>query len=281
MRNLISILIKYHFFILFVIFEIFSLFLLVRNNDYQRKTFLQSSNVITGKIYKNYSAITEYLALKEENKRLAFENTFFRTKLISSYKNLSTSSKTINDTIYKQQYVFTSAKVINNSVNRQNNYLTLDKGSNNGIKPEMAVLSSNGVIGVVKNVSKNFSTVISLLNSNLKISVKLKKSNEVGSLAWDGWDYKRAKLNEIPFHVKLRPGDTIVTSGYSAMFPEGIFVGTVLKSNIPVGSNFYDITIKLSTNFNNISYVYIVTNLFKDEQKKLEKELEDDQTINK
>ena len=281
MRNLIRILIKYHFFILFVIIEIFSLFLLINYNDYQRKSFLQSSNVLIGNIYKSHSAITGYLALKEENKRLAFENSFFRTKLISSYRNLSTLNKTVKDTIYKQQYIFTSAKVINNSVNRQNNYLTLDKGSINGIKPEMAVLSSNGIVGIVKCVSKNFSTVISLLNSKLKISVKLKKSNEVGSLAWDGWDYTRAKLNEIPFHVKLKPGDTIITSGYSAMFPEGIFVGTVLKSNIPVGSNFYDITMKLSTNFNNISYVYIVTNLYKDEQKNIEKELDNDQIIDK
>lgn len=281
MRNLARIIIRYHFFILFVIIEIFSLFLLIRYNDYQKRTFLQSSSVLTGNIYKSFSTFTKYLSLSEENRRLAFENSILRSKLIESYKNITTVDKSINDTIYKQQYIYTDARVINNSVNRQNNYLTLNKGSINGIKPEMGVVCSNGVVGVVKSVSKHFCTVISLLNSNLRLSVKLKKSKEIGSLAWDGSDFTKASLNEIPFHVKIKLGDTVITSGYSTMFPDGIIVGNISKSNIPSGSNFYDITVKLTTNFNNLSYVYIVKNLFKEEKIKLELDSQDDTNINK
>jgi rod shape-determining protein MreC len=178
--------------------------------------------------------------------------------------------KKVNDTIHHQQYSFITAKVINNSVNRRNNYLTLNAGSLQGIKPEMGVISSEGIVGIVKDTSKHFCSVMSFLHKDSKISAKLKKSGYIGSLVWDGYDASRASLKDIALHVQFAKGDTIVTSSYSSIFPEDIMIGRVEDFETKAGDNFYDITIRLSTDFSKLSYVYIVNNVLKEEQQQLE-----------
>lgn len=151
------------------------------------------------------------------------------------------------------------------------NYITLNKGSLQGIKPEMAVVTSQGVVGVVKSVSQNFSTAISLLNSRLKISAKIKKNNYFGSVSWDGMNYREARLFEIPIHVSIQPGDTIVTSGFSSIFPEGLMLGTIQEIEPSSGGNFHEVTILLSNDFKALSYVKIIGDLMKSERVELEK----------
>lgn len=267
MRAILKLILKYHFFILFIILESFSFFLIIQNNYYQRAGFLNSSNIVSGYIYAGVHSFTEYLSLKQANKELAIENVAIRNRLSRCIQRKP--AKTTSKQLY-QPYVYIPARVINNSVNRQNNYLTLNKGSKYNIKPGMAVISANGIVGIVKNVSNNFSTVISVLNTNLRVSGKIKKNNYFGSLSWDSINYTKAQLDGIPFHVKISVGDTIITSGYSSIFPEGILIGTISEFDVKQGGNFYSIPVNLSTNFKNLSYVYIISNFLKKEQINLE-----------
>lgn len=271
MKNLLHFIVRFHFTILFVVIEIFCLLLLVSYNNYQKTEFLNSSNVVTGSIYDRVSSTTDYLALAETNEQLNRENTKLKNILAESFKVSVDSSYLYNDSLYQQQYIYRTAKIINNSVNKQLNYITLNKGKIHGIKPEMAVVTDNGVVGVINSVSDNFSTAISLLNSRIRVSAKIKKNNYFGSLTWDGKNYKTARLYEIPFHVQIQVGDTIVTSGYSSIFPEGILLGTVQEVLPESGGNFHDVVINLSNDFKGISYVKVIGDLMKTERIQLEK----------
>lgn len=271
MKNLLHFIVRFHFTILFVVIEIFCLLLLVSYNNYQKTEFLNSSNVVTGSIYDRVSSTTDYLALAETNEQLNRENTKLKNILAESFKVSVDSSYLYNDSLYQQQYIYRTAKIINNSVNKQLNYITLNKGKIHGIKPEMAVVTDNGVVGVINSVSDNFSTAISLLNSRIRVSAKIKKNNYFGSLTWDGKNYKTARLYEIPFHVQIQVGDTIVTSGYSSIFPEGILLGTVQEVLPESGGNFHDVVIDLSNDFKGISYVKVIGDLMKTERIQLEK----------
>jgi rod shape-determining protein MreC len=162
------------------------------------------------------------------------------------------------------------AGVINNSTNLASNYLTLDKGYHDGIRKDMAVIYPNGIVGIVNEVSSNFSSVVSLLHPKARISARLKKSDYVGTVIWEGESDTVVTLKDIPTHVKIEVGDTVFTSGYSLLFPEGILIGKVSKFDISHGKGFYHIDVRLSTNFNNIRYVYVVKNLLKDELEELE-----------
>ena len=271
MKNLLHFIVRFHFTILFVVIEIFCLLLLVSYNNYQKTEFLNSSNVVTGSIYDRVSSTTDYLALAETNEQLNRENTKLKNILAESFKVSVDSSHLYNDSLYQQQYIYRTAKIINNSVNKQLNYITLNKGKIHGIKPEMAVVTDNGVVGVINSVSDNFSTAISLLNSRIRVSAKIKKNNYFGSLTWDGKNYKTARLYEIPFHVQIQVGDTIVTSGYSSIFPEGVLLGTVQEVLPASGGNFHDVVIDLSNDFKGISYVKVIGDLMKTERIQLEK----------
>ena len=272
MKNLLHFIVRFHFTILFVVFEIFCMLLLVNYNNYQKTEFLNSSNVVAGNLYKKVSSTTDYLALAETNEQLNRENTRLKNILADSYKMSVDSSVLYNDSLYQQQYIYRTAKIINNSVNKQLNYITLDKGRLQGIKPEMAVVTANGVVGVVKSVSGNFSTAISLLNGRISISAKIKKNDYFGSLTWDGKDYKTARLFEIPVHVSIQPGDTIVTSGFSSIFPEGLLLGTIQEVLPSSGGNFHEVIIAFTNDFKSLSYVKVIGDLMKTERIELEKE---------
>lgn len=265
MRNLIAFLWKNYFFFLFVILEIGAFFLIVNNNYYQQRVFVNSTSDFTGNVLEQYNNITAYFALKNANKILAEENTRFYNMRPESFIRTDTAAFFVNDSLYAQQYKYRSAKVISNSIGRRNNYLKLNKGSLQGIKPDMAVVSSNGIVGQVIEVSDHFSSVMSVLNSNARVSAKLKKSNQVGSLFWDGNDYQRGKLVDIPSHVQINVGDTIVTSGYSYTYPEGQIIGIVEDFHIGEGDSFFEVDVKFTVDFNNLSRVYIIQNLFRGE----------------
>ncbi|RLD62363.1 MAG: rod shape-determining protein MreC [Bacteroidetes bacterium] len=276
MRTLIKFLLKYYYFLLFLLFELFSVLLVIENNNYQKSSFLNSANSISGNIYKSVSSFKSYIDLYQKNETLSAENSRLYNSLKSSFKSNKISLLEIYDSTYFQQYVTISAHVINNSVNRQNNYLTIDKGKKHGVSEEMAVISPTGIVGIIKNVSNNYASVISILNTNLHISAMIKKNDYFGSLVWDGKNYRETTLKDIPNHVKINIGDTIITSGYSSIFPKGKLIGVISDFEHEKGGNFYLITVKLSTDFKKLSYVYVVGNLLKQEQKDLEKISEND-----
>ena len=230
--------------------------------------YVNMANEANGKVYNTYSGITDYLYLRQYADSLAVENARLHAMLKESKNDTTVNKQTQTDTVNKkteQVYTYIAAKVIRNSVNQTANYLFINRGKNQGITPQMGVISPAGVVGQVVTVTDDYSAVMSLLNKNFKVSAKLKNSNFFGTLAWEGKNTTMAKLREIPKHVKLNVGDTVVTSGYSELFPENVMVGKIKHVKAEPEENFLDIDVTLSTNMNNISYVYVVNDLRKKE----------------
>lgn len=269
MRNLLRFIINNQFIILFLLVEIVCFSLVVRYNNYQQARYINFSQSIYGYFAQKKDNLVQYLSLKEVNQQLAAENAFLKNQLESYKSEKKLPVVSVSDTTHKQQYSYIIAKIVNNSVNKQYNYITINKGSADGIEPEMAVIASDGIVGVVKSVSEHYSLIISLLNRDIKISSKLKKDNNFGSFVWSGENYRSGNLNDIPLHVKVQKGDSIVTTGYSAIFPEGIPVGIVTDVAIK-GGDFFDIEAKIATDFKKLNYVYVIFNLKKQEQVSLE-----------
>jgi rod shape-determining protein MreC len=223
-----------------------------------------------GRYYEKANVLREYLSLRSNNDYLVAENARLRKSLLESKVGITAPVLEQNDSLlYHQRYQYTPANIINCTTNKQYNFITIDKGSLAGIRPEMGVISAEGVVGIVDNVTEHFSTVISVLNRNIKISGRFKSNKFFGSFEWPGDNYKYGKLNEIPLHVPVAKGDTILTTGYSSIFPEGIAIGYVDKYKVS-GGNFYDIDIRISTDFKRITQVYVVTDLMKTEVDSLE-----------
>lgn len=276
MRNLIAFISKHNFFFLFFLLEVICFTLLIRNNNYQKAGFINSANKLAGSIYETNSEISGYLHLKKTNELLSKENAELRTHSLQSYMKVYTKIKSVKDTVYKQQYTYISAKVVNNTTNKRNNYITINIGFKQGIKPDMAVISSSGIVGIVKAVSENFSSVMSFLHKNSKVSSKLEKDGSFGPLSWEGDDHKYATLKDIPTHVRIKKGDAVVTSAYSATFPEGVPVGTVDSFERKQGEYFFTVKVLLATDFKKLDYVYVVNNMLKEEQEQLEKASQND-----
>ena len=267
---------KYSNVLVFLLLEIIATLLIVQNTFYQRSHIVRVGNRVAGTWHKGVSSVTGYFGLKAENEHLAAENASLRAQLASSYISYSDSVFQVNDTIYKQRYSYTDAQVIKNSYNQTKNYMMINKGLAQGVRTDMAVISPQGIVGVVVNCTKNFATVMPVLHTDSRHSVKLKRTNSTGSLIWEGGDYRFATLVDIPTTYPLYKNDTIVTSGLANDFPEGIAVGYIEDYTTVQGSGFYSIRIRLATDFNNLNHVYVVDNHFKAEQDSLMKRTEAD-----
>lgn len=257
MNSLLRFLEKYYFLILFILLEGFSIWLLADHNYYQKASFGNLSRGINNIIDNQVSSINRYLGLKQINIELMVENVSLRNEIAKLKNKLEVNKSNGNDSIGDVKFTYSTARVVNNSINKQNNYLTLNVGSNEGIQREMGVITKDGIVGIVASVSNNFSTVISLLNTNLKVSAKHRRSGSFGSLYWDGINYREVILSEIPQHVNLIQGDTIVTSGYSSIFPADIPLGTIEEFTLKDGS-FYVVKVKLLSDFKRIDNVYVI-----------------------
>ncbi|MGI4751704.1 MAG: rod shape-determining protein MreC [Janthinobacterium lividum] len=270
MRNLLIFISKYNAFFLFIIFEIIALITFVKNNNFQKATFISSSNEVVGTIYLKVDQLTDYLKLGITNDSLAQENARLRNQLKSSFYVDSSVVKRVTDSIYKQQYTYISAKVINNSFNRRNNYLTINRGSNAGITKGMGVICSSGVVGIVTYTGPNLSTIQSLLHENTRVSAMLTDSNNVGSIIWDNnLDPTKAMLINFMKQVKIKKGTPVVTSGYS-LFPTGTMIGYISRPDVKDSNNGTGIEVKLSVNFSSLQYVYVIKNKLALEQQGLE-----------
>jgi rod shape-determining protein MreC len=270
MRNLFLFIWKNHFFFLFLLLETLAFYLIFSNKHFHSTSFFNSSNALSGNIYRGYDEVTGYFNLKQSNELLAAENARLLSASADAFISDPETEKTAVQPGLKQKYTFVEARVINNSINKRNNYITLDKGRLHGIEPQMGIIASDGVVGIVKAVSDNYSSVLSLLNKNTMISGKLKAQGYLGSVVWEGGNPADAKMYDVPRHAPVQKGDTVVTSASSAIFPEGVMVGVIDDFYLKNGDNFYIISLKLSTDFGKLSYVYIVNNLMKDEQLNLE-----------
>ncbi|MGQ1890117.1 rod shape-determining protein MreC [Thermophagus sp. OGC60D27] len=276
MRNFFRFIIRNHFLLLFLVLEIISFSFIFNHNGYHRSVYLSSCNSISGFFYERFSSVTQYFQLKKINEELALENAELKNRLERTARISTPATRFSIDSIGDQKYNYTSAKVINNSVNNHFNYLTLNKGKKDGLKPDMGVISSRGLVGVVLNASDNYATVISLLNTRLHISARIRETGFFGSLNWQGLNYRYAMLSGIPAHASPSVGDAVVTSGFSAIFPEDILIGTIDEISIDQGESFYNIRVLLSVDFKQLQYVHVVEKTDVKEQRELEKQFEDD-----
>jgi rod shape-determining protein MreC len=261
MQNLFQFLSKNQHLLLFILLETIALSLVIQNNSFHRSAFINSTNGVTTSVYKSANNINSYFSLKETNQMLLQENAKLRSTITYLKKEEIAS-------IFPQHFI--AAEVINNSVSSINNYITLDKGSIDGVEKGMGIISENGVVGIVKETSKNFCSVMSILNSKFRISVELKKNNHLASLVWNGKNYRKGKVNEIPIHVQLSEGDTIVTSGYSTKFPKQIPIGTISKITTNENENFHKVEILFIEDFKELKYVNICHSLLEEEKTSLE-----------
>lgn len=270
MRNLLLFFTRYSSFFLFLFLEAVSFFFIVRYHSYQKSHFINSANAVTGKVYGTYDNFTTYMQLNTINDSLHHENARLRNRQLAYYERYDQLPDTICSIAMDQQYAFIPAKVINNSVNSLNNYITLNQGKNHGIKREMGVVNAEGIVGIVKSTSGNFSSVMSLLHKDSKVSAKLKQNGYIGTLQWEGGSPYFVDLVGIPSHVRLQEGDSVVTSGYSSIFPENIPVGVIEEFENPKGDNFYKVKVSLSAKFQALHHVYVVNYYFKEEREQLE-----------
>ncbi len=276
MRSLIDFFIRYRLVATFLIFQVISLTFLFHSNSFHRTTFLNSSTSLIGRLYELRSGITDYFDLKKANEKLATEIARLRNLERRSFIMRDARVVEIEDTVYHQRYQYLSAKVINSSLDRQNNYITLNRGRIHGVQPEMGVIGPNGIVGMVKDVSEHFCTVLPVLHSNFYASVRFKDAHYFGLLEWGGQDPRYARIVDVAKHAKVSEGDTVVTRGASTIYPSGILVGTVRKVSSPASGNYHEIEVELSTDFAKLYYVFIVKNVLKGEQQQLEKETQQD-----
>ncbi len=276
MKALLFFIWKHSFFFMFLLLEGIAAFLIVSNNNYQRSAFINASNGFTASILSASNNFTHYIGLVETNEQLATENARLRALLSANNMQHNDSIYLVNDSMLRQHYRYQEAEIISNSFQKRNNYIILNKGKKFDIKPSMGVITSNGIVGIVKDVSDNFCSVISVLHSKSAIDVKIKRNGYTGTLRWKGMDYLHGNVDNIPSHVKIEIGDTITTSGNSSIFPENIMVGTISNFQLDNGASFYDIELQFAVNYNKVKFVYIIDNTLKDELINLKNQSEDE-----
>jgi rod shape-determining protein MreC len=274
MRNLLFFFLRNYFVLLFLLLEGLSFILIFQFNDFQRSGFISHTRSITSFLQENFSGFRSYFNLRIENEVLSVENARLRNELArkGSYDKIPGM---VVDSASQTAYRYIPSRVISSSVNKQYNYLTVNKGKKQGVYPDMAAISATGVVGIVVAVSDNYSTIIPVLNRNFRLSARLKKNKFFGIIEWEGRSADYVSLKEIPVHVEVQPGDTVVTSGFSAVFPEGIMVG-VIETIENAGGNFHEIKVKLSTDYRKLYHVDLIRFIYKAELEELENRTKND-----
>lgn len=256
MRYLIAFLWKHNFFFLFVTLELVAFMLMTNSRNYQGAVIINATSEFSGSLNSASANIGNYFSLKKSNQQLLQENTNLLQNRLSSFL-ISDTGFYYKDSLYR----YIGAEVISISTHKRNNFMMLNRGSKHGIKKDMGVISAQGVVGTVVGISRNFSTVMLILHMDAKISARIKKNNQLVSAVWNEIDYLYGTLEDIPTHLQLNYGDTIISSGNSFIFPKGIQIGTIENYYNEAGKSLHSAKIKYSTNFNSLYYVYIIENL--------------------
>lgn len=276
MYNLIRFLKRYYYIFLFLILEGISIYFISQNTYYQGSYIVDIANEVSGKINNQTLNIYTYFNLTSVNKALVKENAMLKAQIKGSYIIYQDKDFIYEDTIYKQRFDYIEAKIIQKTINRRNNYFMLNKGRLSGIEKNMSVICPDGIVGVVINTTNNFSLVMSVLHQDSKLNVKNTRTKITGTLIWNGSNYSKAEIIDIPSSIPLNIGDTIATSGFSKDFPEGIIIGNIIDFTMDKGNGFYNVEIEFSTDFNRVEHVYVVKNFFKTEQDLLLKDIKNE-----
>lgn len=274
MRNLYLFFRRYYFYFLFLLLEVISLILLFNYNEFQNAAIYSWSRQAAGSFNGMFRNVSEYFSLRSTNRMLTEEIAQLQARMPEAFYKADTNTFFINDTLYKAEYRYISARVISNTTNKRNNFLMINKGSLNGVQNSMGVIIGNRLVGQVVGVSRHFSWVMSLLNKDSRISAKFKKNNQLVNVEWDGGNYRLGTVKEIPKHFAIVPGDTIITSGNSEIFPEGIMVGTIHDFRIAPDENFNSARILFSADFNSLGYVEVVLDMMRTEKEEVKTSFE-------
>lgn len=278
MREIFSFFYRHSKWLVFALLVGLSCLMLFTRNPYQHHVYLTSAGHVSGAVYGVAGNVTSYFNLRENNEDLNRRNADLQLEVISLREELqrqkeaeaSTRLDSVAPFEALRHYEFIVAHVINNSVTHPRNYITVDKGTADGVHPEMGVIDQNGVVGIVNVTTGHYARLISLLNPNFRLSCKIKGNESFGSLVWDGEDPGVALLEELPRHTVYNAGDTVITSGYSAVFPEGIPVGVVISDKGGHNDNFFTLKVRLLSDFTKLNNVQIVVNNHADELRELD-----------
>lgn len=276
MRNLLNFLVRNLHWWLFLLLVVASFALLLHDTAYPRSVYLSSANSVTGSVYRLSSSVTSYVGLKTENDDLMEKVAEMEARIqylqeyISHRVDSVASKAVLSDSLGASGYTFVKAQVVNSSVAQADNYITINKGTADGVTSDMGVISATGAVGVVSLASEHFSIVIPILNSKSRLSCKIRKNNHFGPLVWEGGDPNFAWLMNQPRHVLFNTGDTVVTSGFSTIFPPDIMVGTIVDSKKENNDNFNSLKVALSTDFYTLKNVLVINNKNQKEQMELE-----------
>lgn len=275
MRNLLNFLLKYNYWLLFILLEVISFTLLFRFNNYQGSVFFTSANYVSGVICDAVSNVTSYFGLRQVNRDLVQQNVRLELEVerlneaLKSFVQDTTEISRIKQEALKNFFIY-PARVVNNSLTHADNYITIDKGSADNVMPEMGVISGNGVVGIVYQTSAHYSIVLPVLNSRSSISCKIHRTDYFGTLKWEGGSSLYAWVKDVPWHSEFTLGDTVVTSGHSSVFPEGIPVGIVDDMGDSNDGLSYLLKVRLSTDFARLSDVCVIGFRGQNEQAELE-----------
>jgi rod shape-determining protein MreC len=269
MRYLFYFLRRQYFYFLFLFLEIISLVMVFNYNAYQNSEMNHITTSLSGGMLDITSGISDYFSLKQKNRMLSEDNARLHSQLPVAFYRADTNTFFFNDSVYKMEYRYITAKVISNTTQKRNNFLMLNKGSDLGIENHMGVIIGNRIVGQVVSVTEHFSWVMSVLNKDSRISGKFKKNNQLVNIEWNGGNYRVGDVKEIPKHVTIKVGDTIITSGNSDIFPEGLMIGTIKDFTIASDENFNKATLTFSTDFNSLSYVEVIIDLMRKEKDEL------------
>ncbi|HMK03874.1 MAG TPA: rod shape-determining protein MreC [Ferruginibacter sp.] len=267
MRNIFLFVRRYINFLFFLVLQGFSIYLIVHYNRYHKAVFSNTANQLTGKVNEQYSKVEYYFQLKKTNDSLVKANERLYNKLKDDFELPDTTSKAVIDSIrvdsleQYRKYNYFPAKVVYNSVAAQNNFIVLGRGQAQQLKDGMGIVDiNNGVVGIITEASKDYAVVMSLLHKDSRISGKLLKGGETGTLSWDGKTPNMISLTGIPKSAKVAKGDTIITSGFSTSFPKGMMIGTVSDVMSEKSTNNFLIKFRSTANFYNLQNVYAIDN---------------------
>ena len=245
--------------LLFLVLQAGAILMLVNNSYFQQNAILNFIRARQIRWWEKQSSWVAFTNLNEINRQLALENNRLLNEVARLTDPLTGKSVQPKDSVaLRDSFSYIPARVIKNSVNRQHNFLIVDKGSQDGLEQDMGVISSRGIIGVVSHVSERYAMIISLLNTQQRFTAELKKSGTFGTLRWDGVDYRRVFLSEIPQHIEISAGDTVVSSVFSLVFPPGIPIGFVKSGSLKRGT-FLELEVELFEDFKSLHYVNVVS----------------------
>jgi rod shape-determining protein MreC len=270
MQQIINFVLRNKTSLLFLLLFFVSIALTIQSHSYHKSKFINSANFFTGGIYATASNVSNYFDLKTQNEILVEENKALRSQILNDLDSALSLTIKIDTTSYNGRYKIRTGKIINNNYSFSKNYLTINKGEKEGIKEDLAVITSKGVVGIIDNTSNGYARVLSILNTKSRINAQLKSSNHIGSLVWNAKSSSKVQLIDISKFAPIRLGDTIVTGGQSSIFPQGIPIGTVDNFVLDISGDTYTVDIDLFNDMTNLSHVYVIENLDAEEIKRLE-----------